>query len=147
MRYQIRCLVTEKDAMVIVTEDDCDSCRCRANVLRSGFTCAHHVKCDLKWCSSATIRRFMTKTSFVRGAMPCCLLQLPGCLKCWSQRFEAQTVEDIHARNVQHRSSVRDLSRVRISRAYVRPISFCVAVWCCDPTRSSRGLQSQIRLP
>ena len=47
VRYQIRCLVSKNDAIIIVVEDDCHVTMFQCRNAQERFEHVHHVKCDL----------------------------------------------------------------------------------------------------
>ena len=64
MRNQIRCFIAENGAIVIVTENDCDSVTFQCRCAQEWFSNAHNIKRDLYQNSSATVCRHVTIDSF-----------------------------------------------------------------------------------
>ena len=65
MRYQIHCLVSKNDAVIIVIEDDCDATMFQCRSAQERFANVHHVECDLDQNSSTAVRHHMSLSAFI----------------------------------------------------------------------------------
>ena len=65
VRYQIYCLVSKNDAVMIVIEDDCDATMFQCRSAQERFAHVHHVKCDLDQNSSTTVRHHLPVHHFL----------------------------------------------------------------------------------
>ena len=77
VRYQIHCLVSKNDAIIIVIEDDCHATMFQCRSAQEMFAHVHHVKCDLDQdsfhhCSSSRARTplFVRSVSVPRCSLP-----------------------------------------------------------------------------
>ena len=71
MRYQIHCLVSEKEAVIIVTDDDCDATTFQCRSAQEKFAHVHHVKCDLDQNSSTAVRHHVSVNHFLSVVLQC----------------------------------------------------------------------------
>ena len=71
VRYQIRCLVSKNDAVIIVIEDACDAATFQCRSAQERFAHGHHVKCDLVQNSSTAVRRHMSVNHFLFVVLQC----------------------------------------------------------------------------
>ena len=71
VRYQIHCLVSKNDAVIIVIEDDCDATTFQCRSAQERFAHAHHVKCDLDQNSSTAVRHHMSVNHFLSVVLQC----------------------------------------------------------------------------
>ena len=76
VRYQIHCLVSKNDAVIIVIEYDCDATMFQRRSAKERFAHVHHVKCDLDQNSSTAVRHHMSVNHFFvhSFAVPRCSL-------------------------------------------------------------------------
>ena len=137
VRYQIHCLVSKNDAVVIVIDDDCDATMFQCRGAQEKFAHVHHVKCNLDQNSSTAVRHHMSVNHFfVRSvAVPRC--SLPQLQRLWNSPLEivVQTRVGRHVQNIQNRSSNR--APQSCSKTDL-PNSSCTDVSCCLPARISR---------
>ena len=71
VRYQIHCLVSTNDAIIVVIEDDCDATMSQCRSAQERFAHAHHVKCDLDQNSSAAVRHPVSTYHFLSIVLQC----------------------------------------------------------------------------
>ena len=74
MRYQIHCLVSKNDAVIIVIEDDCHATMFQCRSAQERFAHVHHVKCDLDQDSFSTVRHHVPVHHFLSVVLQCATL-------------------------------------------------------------------------
>ena len=143
VRYQIHCLVSQNDAVIIVIEDDCHATMFQCRSAQERFAHVHHVKCDLDQnsffhCSSSRARTPL----FVRSvAVPRCSLPQRRRLQNSTLEIAVQTTVGRHVQNIQNRSSTRapqfSTSQSEWNKTDL-PNSPCTDVSCCLAAKMSR---------
>ena len=134
VRYQIHCLASKNDAVVIVIINDRDSSTFQCRSAQERITVdAHHVKCDLDQNSSAAVRHHMSVNHFLSTVLQRHFV----CCHCFNVRS---------ADHIRNRSSTRARQAVRNSQATLRANSLSVDVWRCLPTRKSTVLHRRVPL-
>ena len=71
VRYQIHCLVSKNDAVIIVIEDDCHATMFQCKCAQEKFAHVHHVKCDLDPDSFSTVRHHVPVHHFLSVELQC----------------------------------------------------------------------------
>ena len=71
MRYQIHCLVSKNDAVIIMIEDDCDATMFQCRSAQERFAHVHHVKYDLDQNSSTDVRHHMSVNHCLSEVLQC----------------------------------------------------------------------------
>ena len=71
VRYQIHCLVSKNDAIIIVIEDDCHATMFQSRSAQERFAHVHHVKCDLDQDSFSTVRHHVPVHHFLSVVLQC----------------------------------------------------------------------------
>ena len=77
VRYQIHCLVSKNDAVIIMIEDDCDATTFQCRSAQERFAFVHHVKCDLDENSSTAVCHRMSVNHFLSVVLQCHRCSLP----------------------------------------------------------------------
>ena len=65
VRYQIHCLVSKNDAVIVEIEDDGDATMFQCSSAQERFAHVHHVKCDLDQHSFSTVRHHVSVNHFL----------------------------------------------------------------------------------
>ena len=65
MRFQIRCLVSKNNVVILVIEDDCDATMFQCRSAQERVSHVHHVKCDLDQNSSSVVRHHVSVNHFL----------------------------------------------------------------------------------
>ena len=71
VRYQIHCLVSKNDAIIIVIEDDCHATMFQCKSAQERLAHVHHVKCDLDQDSFSTVRHHVPVHYFLSVVLQC----------------------------------------------------------------------------
>ena len=71
VRYQIHCLVSKHDAVIIVIEDDCHATMFQRRSAQERFAHVHHVKRDLDQDSFSTVRHHVPIHNFLSVVLQC----------------------------------------------------------------------------
>ena len=69
--YQIHCLVSKDDTVIIMIEDDCDATMVQCRSAQERFAQVHHVKCDLDQNSSTAVCHHMSVNHFLSAELQC----------------------------------------------------------------------------
>ena len=134
VRYQIHCLVSKNDAVIIVIEDDCDATLFQRRCAQERSAHSHRVKCGLDQNSFSTVRHHVSENYFLSIMLQCHVV----CCHCLNM---CRTHHGAN-RNIQNRSSTRlhqSCNRTDL------PSSPCVDVSCCLPARISRVRHRRIQ--
>ena len=132
MRYQIHCLISKNDAVIIMIEDDCDATMFQCRSAQERVSHVHHVKCDLDQNSITAVCHHMSVNHFfVRS------VAVPRCSLPQLQRLEiaVQTKVGRYVQNIQNRSSTR---APQSSNQTDPTNSLSTDVSCCLPAKISR---------
>ena len=69
--YQIHCLVSKNDAIIIAIEDDCRATMFQCRSAQERFAHVHHVKCDVDQDSFSTVRHHVSAHHFFSVELQC----------------------------------------------------------------------------
>ena len=139
MRYQIHCLISKNDAIIIVIEDDCHATMFQCRSAQERFAHVNHVKCDLDQDLFSTVRDHVPvqQTLFVRSV---------AVLRVFAAT--ASTFVELTIGNCGSEPGWADMSKTsRIDHQLVLlsfpirlifPNSQCTDVSCCLPAKISR---------
>ena len=137
MRYQIHCLASKNDAVIIMIEDGCDATMFQCRSAQERFAHGHHVKCDLDQNSSTAVCHHTSVNHFLSEVLQCHVARCQSFDVCrthhWKLRCKPGWAD--MSKNIQNRSSTcapQSYSKTDL------PNSPCSDVSCCRPARISR---------
>ena len=139
VRYQIHCVVSKNDAVIIVIEDDCDATAFQCRSAQGRFAHVHHVTCDLDQDSSTAVRHRVSVNHFLSVVLQCHVVRCHSFNVCrthhWKLRCDPGWADRSKTSRIDHQLVL--LSLVAIGLIFpIHPVPTFLA--CCLPARISR---------
>ena len=130
VRYQIHCLVSKNDAVIIVIENDCDATIFQCRSAQERFAHVHHVKCDLDQNSFSTVSHHVSVHHFLSVLLQCHVVRCHSFNVCRTHHWKLRCKP--------RRADMSKTSRIDHQLVLLRfPVSL-IDVSCCLPAKISR---------